>query len=442
MKGTSVVAVCVLAMCLVEETCCKAIAKGGNNNVPLKGRKNSPSDVDVIHSKPKLQSTTKLEPSGREMDVDDTSDLVIHDRRELQATGEPCEKGGVACRRRKKRQFSKLLNDPRRSTPGTNGVYDLQTVDNIHDEKSFFSDSLFDDDDDEDGHIMILRQRKRRDSDISSDDSDEASMFDDIGGDKPSYSEILGSYLHGEDDMPFRAKRDMLSDSAFTDELEKDSNDDNDNEDDTDLSISSEDWSLPLLKDRLKRETDTSSLDTFEEENDEIFDDVVDDDDTDDESVKSDVDKKTVKKRQQAGLPNKRILQEPANQDKTKDIPNNFGLVDRDKSLMNKKYTTSHRTGQMIKQHVPELQDEDADDDTSSSNAKNSGPETESDAELSDIPLDAQSGVVLDRVPRDSQDITVYEEGGEPNSGENNSFQARGKGQVGTWSGRRGIPVV
>lgn len=43
-----------------------------------------------------------LGPSGHEMDVDDTRDLVIHDVKELQNAGTSCGGRGADCRRRKR----------------------------------------------------------------------------------------------------------------------------------------------------------------------------------------------------------------------------------------------------------------------------------------------------------------------------------------------------
>ncbi|XP_033748527.1 histone-lysine N-methyltransferase set1-like isoform X2 [Pecten maximus] len=312
--------------------------------------------------------------------------------------------------------FSKLLDSQRRSRHGINRVYDLRSVDNVSMETSTPSRSVFEDDDDdeddnEDGHLLILRQR--RESDVTSDDSDKISMSGGIDDEKLSYSERPELYMHRGGGIGFRNKRAVLSDSSFTDDLETDSDEDDDDE----FSISSDDTGLSLLKNRVKRETDTSSFDTFEEENDEIFDDVVDNDDSD--NVRSSIVHKADGKRQQRSVPGDSAVLESVNQDKTeggKRITNTSQSVKKEQPLIDNSYNTDAHTTQMISQSVPDIQGRHS-GDSSSSNAKNSGPETESDAELSDIPFDAQTGVVLDRVPRDSPDMIAYEEEADPNSG-------------------------
>ncbi|XP_069135537.1 uncharacterized protein [Argopecten irradians] len=406
MKVTDMrMALCMLVLCVVTEISCKAISKGAKKNVSLNNSTPLPK-IDVIPSTPKLQPTAKMDPSGHETDVDDVNDLLIHDRKELKETGrDPCRKGGVACRRRKKRQFSKLLAGRPISSDGVNQVYDLQVVGNRNVEKStppnlIIKDDDYDDDDDDgddgDGHMVMLRQR--RDSDDS----------DDIGDDS-LYSDLSGLEVHSEDGAGFRHKRDTLYDSSLSDNSDDDEIDDEDD----DFAISSDDSSLSLLKTKVKRDTDGSSLDTFEEENDEIFDDV-DDDESDEESVQRDTIMKTSGKRQQRGI-------------STNKMTPGFDKHNKTSHIMNKTGKTGHKdstqTTPIVSQNTLETKNKYTEDDTSSSNAKNSGPETESDADLSDIPLDpfdVQPTTVLSRVPRDSSDmshVTTYEEGADPNSG-------------------------
>lgn len=313
---------------------------------------------------------------------------------------------------------------------------DLDGTDNKFDDTSIWSESVFDDDDedddDENDHIVILSQRKRRDAD---DDSDESLSIDDISYRIPSFSDIMGPYLSGEDDYnQYRSKRDAMSDSSDDIDIDIEDGDDGDEEDDDDEDLFSDvDLSISLLMNRTKRNAgtdDNSSIDTFEEENDEIFDDVMDGDDSDkddiDVSDKSDAgegsshrqrrDERSDMSSSDHNRLDKLLKQDSISTVKRKDDQSNSEALLKNNDNDMQQQSTENSNG--------ETQNQDDDDDvTSSSDAKNSGPETESDTELSDIPLDEQSQTetILDRETRESEisESVAFEEGADPNSGEN-----------------------